>query len=67
MEDNCAVILAAGEGTRMRSRKAKVLHSLLGRPLMHYPVDLCLIQPLALVRLSAETWVRLVGTHAVVL
>ncbi len=42
MEDNCAVILAAGEGTRMRSRKAKVLHPLLGRPLVYYPVDLCL-------------------------
>ena len=41
MEDHCAVILAAGEGTRMRSRKAKVLHSLLGRALVHYPVDLC--------------------------
>ncbi len=41
MEDNCAVILAAGEGTRMRSRIAKVLHSLLGRALVHYPVDLC--------------------------
>ncbi len=42
MRDVCAVILAAGEGTRMRSRKAKVLHPLLGRPLVHYPVDLCL-------------------------
>lgn len=41
MEDICALILAAGEGTRMRSRKAKVLHALLGRPLVHYPVDLC--------------------------
>ncbi len=42
MKDVCAVILAAGEGTRMRSRKTKVLHPLLGRPLVHYPVDLCL-------------------------
>ncbi|MFQ5993208.1 MAG: bifunctional UDP-N-acetylglucosamine diphosphorylase/glucosamine-1-phosphate N-acetyltransferase GlmU [Nitrospiraceae bacterium] len=42
MHDVCAVILAAGEGSRMRSRKAKMLHSLLGRPLVHYPVDLCL-------------------------
>ena len=28
MQDVCAVILAAGEGTRMRSRTAKVLHPL---------------------------------------
>lgn len=42
MQDVCAVILAAGEGTRMRSRSAKVLHPLLGQPLVHYPVDLCL-------------------------
>ncbi|MFQ5881465.1 MAG: bifunctional UDP-N-acetylglucosamine diphosphorylase/glucosamine-1-phosphate N-acetyltransferase GlmU [Candidatus Methylomirabilales bacterium] len=42
MRGVCAVILAAGEGTRMRSRVAKVLHPLLGRPMVHYPVDLCL-------------------------
>ncbi len=42
MQDVCAIILAAGEGDRMRSRRAKVLHPLLGRPLVHYPVDLCL-------------------------
>ncbi len=41
MKNSCAVILAAGEGTRMRSRRAKVLHPLLGRPLVHYPVDQC--------------------------
>jgi bifunctional UDP-N-acetylglucosamine pyrophosphorylase/glucosamine-1-phosphate N-acetyltransferase len=34
-----AIILAAGEATRMRSRKPKVLHELCGRPLIHYPVD----------------------------
>ena len=42
MQDVCAVILAAGEGTRMRSQLPKVLHPLLGRPLISYPVDLCL-------------------------
>ncbi len=41
MQDVCAIILAAGEGDRMRSRRAKVLHPLLGRPLVRYPVDLC--------------------------
>ena len=33
-----AVILAAGRGTRMRSRLAKVLHPVLGRPLASWPV-----------------------------
>jgi len=33
-----AVILAAGEGKRMRSRQPKVLHRLCGRPLVAYPV-----------------------------
>jgi bifunctional UDP-N-acetylglucosamine pyrophosphorylase/glucosamine-1-phosphate N-acetyltransferase len=32
------VILAAGEGTRMRSRTPKVLHPLLGRPMVNWPV-----------------------------
>ncbi|RMG47872.1 MAG: bifunctional UDP-N-acetylglucosamine diphosphorylase/glucosamine-1-phosphate N-acetyltransferase GlmU [Acidobacteria bacterium] len=31
-----AVILAAGEGTRMRSRRAKVLHEAAGRPLVEH-------------------------------
>jgi len=34
-----AIILAAGEATRMRSRRPKVLHQLCGRPLIHYPVS----------------------------
>src|SRR5262249_42263300 len=33
-----AVILAAGESTRMRSTRPKALHSLCGRPLIDYPV-----------------------------
>src|SRR3972149_6331358 len=34
------VVLAAGEGKRMRSRRPKVLHRLGGRPLIAYPVSL---------------------------
>ncbi len=33
------VILAAGLGTRMKSNKAKVLHTLQHRPMIHYVVD----------------------------
>jgi bifunctional UDP-N-acetylglucosamine pyrophosphorylase/glucosamine-1-phosphate N-acetyltransferase len=32
------VILAAGQGTRMRSAVPKVLHPLCGRPLVHWPI-----------------------------
>jgi bifunctional UDP-N-acetylglucosamine pyrophosphorylase/glucosamine-1-phosphate N-acetyltransferase len=34
------VILAAGHGTRMKSRRAKVLHEIAGRPLLAYPLGL---------------------------
>src|SRR5438128_9546100 len=34
------VILAAGEGKRMRSRHPKVLHRVCGRPLLGYPLRL---------------------------
>lgn len=41
MRPGCwVVILAAGEGKRMRSRTAKVLHPLGGKPLVAYPVAL---------------------------
>src|SRR5919112_3540476 len=34
-----AVILAAGLGTRMRSKQPKVLHPLCGRPMLAYVLD----------------------------
>ena len=37
-EKTTAVILAAGQGTRMKSSLPKVLHSVAGKPLVHYPV-----------------------------
>jgi len=38
MDGLTLVILAAGEGKRMRSRQPKVLHQLCGRPLIAYPL-----------------------------
>jgi bifunctional UDP-N-acetylglucosamine pyrophosphorylase/glucosamine-1-phosphate N-acetyltransferase len=36
-----ALILAAGHGTRMRSRLPKMLHPLLGRPMVQWVIDAC--------------------------
>ena len=40
MDDLAGIILAAGEGIRMRSRTPKVLHCLCGKELLRYPVEL---------------------------
>jgi len=40
MNDLEVIILAAGQGTRMKSRTAKVLHHAAGRPLIDYVLDL---------------------------
>src|SRR5262245_36254536 len=37
-----AIILAAGQGTRMKSAKPKVLHKLCGRPMIHFVVEAAL-------------------------
>jgi len=40
--DFAAIVLAAGHGTRMRSQTPKMLHTLLGRPMVSYPIDAAL-------------------------
>jgi bifunctional UDP-N-acetylglucosamine pyrophosphorylase/glucosamine-1-phosphate N-acetyltransferase len=52
-----AVVLAAGLGTRMRSRRAKVLHELARRPLVRYPLA-------ALAALDPERVALVVGHQA---
>jgi bifunctional UDP-N-acetylglucosamine pyrophosphorylase/glucosamine-1-phosphate N-acetyltransferase len=37
-----AILLAAGQGTRMKSARPKVLHALCGRPMIHFVVDAAL-------------------------
>lgn len=36
-----SIILAAGEGTRMKSNRPKVMHEILGRPMLYYVLDAC--------------------------
>src|SRR5689334_14470402 len=52
-----AIVLAAGKGTRMKSRRAKVLHEVCGRPLAYYPVKRAL-------EVGAEMVVVVVGHQA---
>jgi bifunctional UDP-N-acetylglucosamine pyrophosphorylase/glucosamine-1-phosphate N-acetyltransferase len=40
LEGIATIILAAGKGTRMKSEVVKVLHPILGLPMLSYPVDL---------------------------
>ena len=39
MKDVIAIVLAAGRGTRMRSETPKVLHKILGKPMIRYVLD----------------------------
>ena len=38
-----AIVLAAGSGTRMKSAKPKVVHELLGKPLVRWVVDVLIL------------------------
>lgn len=63
-----AVILAAGQGTRMRSALPKVLHALLGRPMAWYALEAARqatgAQPVMVVGHEAETVQRALGDQA---
>ena len=39
MNDPCAVVLAAGKGTRMKRDLPKVLCHVVGRPMIHFVID----------------------------
>ena len=51
------VILAAGKGTRMKSRRSKVLHEIAGRPMLDYALALA-------EALAAEHRVVVIGRDA---
>ena len=42
-----AIVLAAGAGTRMKSKKPKVAHEVLGKPLVNWVIDQALAVPVA--------------------
>ena len=63
-----SVILAAGKGTRMCSNIPKVLHTLAGRPLMEYALDLgldiCSMPPIVVVGFESEKVQECIGDRA---
>ena len=58
LESIVSVILAAGKGTRMKSDLVKVLHPLLGVPMLSYPIEL------SLNGIKAEKTIVVVGHQA---
>lgn len=57
MRDFCALILAAGKGTRMKSERAKVLHTLCGKPMLRMVYD-------AVAALQPEEIIVVIGQDA---
>jgi bifunctional UDP-N-acetylglucosamine pyrophosphorylase / glucosamine-1-phosphate N-acetyltransferase len=68
MMELAAIILAAGQGTRMRSDLPKVLHCIAGKPMLQYSIDLVagLTQqpPLVIVGHKAEDVQKAIGDQA---
>ncbi len=58
MNSIATIILAAGKGTRMKSNLAKVLHPVLGLPMLSYPLDLSLNE------IKSERTIVVVGYQA---
>ena len=55
--DATAIILAAGEGTRMKSNHCKVSHKILGKPMVQWIVD-------ATIKAGCNRVVVVIGSHA---
>lgn len=65
-----AIVLAAGEGKRMKSARPKVLHELCGRPMLWYVVralrDAGIDDVIVVAAFGVETYAREIGANAVV-
>ncbi len=63
-----AIILAAGQGTRMKSKKPKVLHALAGRPMLDYALAMASsatsLKPIVVVGHAAEEVREYIGERA---
>jgi len=61
------VILAAGQGTRMKSEKPKVLHQIVGRPMVQYAIDsassIGSLRPIVVIGHGAEQVKQAIGDH----
>ena len=55
--DATAIILAAGEGTRMKSNHCKVSHKILGKPMINWIVD-------ATISAGCKRVIVVIGSHA---
>ena len=55
--DATAIILAAGEGTRMKSNHCKVSHKILGKPMVEWIVD-------ATIKAGCSRVIVVIGSHA---
>ena len=67
--DTLAVILAAGQGTRMKSQLPKVLHPLLGKPMVRYAVEMAAHvtghAPYVVIGHGADLVVKELGSEAI--
>src|SRR5256885_9633258 len=67
-DDLDVIVLAAGLGTRMKSRKIKILHRAAGRPIIDYVLDvsseICARPPVLVVGHQREAVQESVGDHA---
>ena len=66
--DTIAIILAAGQGTRMKSQTPKVLHKLMGKPLVRYSLEMAVEvtgnKPIVVIGHGAELLVKELGNEA---
>ncbi len=59
--DTIAIILAAGQGTRMKSQTPKVLHTLMDKPLVRYSVEMAIRSHRQQTNRSDRAWCRDAG------
>lgn len=68
MNDVCAIVMAAGKGTRMKSSLPKVLHPVLGKPMISFVLEnverLGVGQTILIVGHGSDTVVSAVGARA---